>query len=125
MLATCCVEATLFKELEHGRLKIIRVDDSSGTDQACEPHRHESAAGPHIGDDHSGLDPNQLQRSIGLFLLLAGGAIEPSGIRVDASGNLPSSQGMLGRGLCGVKALGREAEKQTEGDRRGQTPRSP
>jgi iron(III) transport system permease protein len=39
--------------------------------------------------------------------------------------NLPSSQGMLGRGLCGVNALGREAEKQTEGDRRGQTPRSP
>ena len=33
-------------------------------------------AGPHIGDDHSGLDPNQLQRSIGLFLLLAGGAID-------------------------------------------------
>jgi hypothetical protein len=83
----------LFKALEHGRLKIIRVDHSSGTDQACKPHRHESAAGPHIGDDHSGLDPNQLQRSIGLFLLLAGGAIEPSGIRVDVR-DLPSSQGI-------------------------------
>ena len=66
----------------------------------------------------------QLQRSIGLFLLLAGGAIEPSGIRVDVR-NLPSSQGMLGRGLCGVNKLGREADKHTDGDRRGQTPRRP
>ena len=84
VLGSCLV----LNDLKHRRLEIVGVHLSGRTDEPGEARGHVAGARPDVCDNHSRLNPNELQRLLGRFLLLARRAIEPVRVGRDA-GNLP------------------------------------
>ena len=78
----------------------------AGPTSRRQPNRHVAGAGADVGDDHPGLDANQLQRLLRGFLLFARGPIEPARVGRDA-GNLPPGERVdrRRRAACATKCV--------------------
>ena len=81
----------LFDDVEHRRLDVVRIHSSGRAHTLGESSGHVPGAGADIRNDGAGRDPNEIQRPIRLFLLLAYASIEPTRVGCDTR-NLTARQ---------------------------------